>query len=66
MYVNHILYRRMDELIEAGTQGLLSEEMFEKALMVNDAVARTLDAERVSYLSLTELCLYFNQIVHLK
>ena len=38
----------MGELIEAGTQGLLGEELFEKTLSVNDAVNRTLDAERVS------------------
>lgn len=36
----------MGDLIEAGTQGLLGEELFEKVLSVNDAVNRTLDAER--------------------
>ena len=41
----------MSDLIEAGTQGLLGEELFEKALSVNDAVNRTLDAERVSALA---------------
>lgn len=39
---------RMGSLIEAGTQGELSEELFERCLSVNDAVCRTLDAERVS------------------
>ncbi len=39
---------RMAELIEAGTQGLLGEELFASCLKVNDAVLRTLDAERVS------------------
>ncbi len=38
---------RMAEVIEAGTQGLLAEEMFANCLKVNDAVLRTLDAERV-------------------
>jgi hypothetical protein len=38
---------RMVDLVEAGAQGLLSEEVFEKVLKVNDAVWRTLDAEKV-------------------
>lgn len=38
----------MGDLIEAGFQGLLGEELFEKTLSVNDAVNRTLEAERVS------------------
>jgi hypothetical protein len=39
---------RLAEVIEAGTQGLLDEALFESCLRVNDAVLRTLDAERVS------------------
>eukprot|EP01033_Poteriospumella_lacustris_P011765 gene11765-8382_t len=37
---------RMVDVIEAGTQGLLGEDLFAVALKVNDAVLRTLDAER--------------------
>lgn len=37
---------RMIDLIEAGAQGLLTEELFEECLRVNDALARTLEAER--------------------
>lgn len=46
---------RMLELIEAGmSEGAeggmtLSEEVFEQCLRVNDALARTLEAEKVSY-----------------
>lgn len=36
---------RMSELIEAGAHGLLSEELLMKALQVNDAIQRTLEAE---------------------
>lgn len=39
---------RMIDIIEAGTQGLLGEELFNFALKVNDAIIKTLDAERVS------------------
>lgn len=39
---------RMAEVIEAGTQGLLGEDLFALCLKVNDAVLRTLEAERVS------------------
>jgi hypothetical protein len=39
---------RMLELVEAGTNGLLSEEVFEECLRVNDAIAKTLEAEKVS------------------
>lgn len=39
---------RMGDVIEAGTHGLLGEELFEVALKVNDVVLHTLDAERVS------------------
>ena len=38
---------RLSDVILAGTQGLLSEELFEKVLKVNDAVIKTLEAERV-------------------
>lgn len=37
---------RLVDIIEAGTQGLLGEELFEFILKVNDAVARTLESER--------------------
>lgn len=37
---------RMVDVIEAGTQGLLGEELFAVALKVNDNVLRTLEAER--------------------
>lgn len=37
---------RLSDVIVAGTQGLLSEELFEKVLKVNDAVIKTLEAER--------------------
>ena len=36
---------RMSELIEAGAHGLLSEELLMKALQINDAIQRTLEAE---------------------
>jgi hypothetical protein len=39
---------RMGELIDAGTQGVLGEELFALCLKVNEAVYRTLEAERVS------------------
>lgn len=38
---------RLVDLIEAGTQGLLSEDLFATCLKVNDAVLRTLEAEKV-------------------
>jgi hypothetical protein len=38
---------RLINVIEAGSQGLLSETQFELVFQVNDAVSRTLDAERV-------------------
>lgn len=38
---------RMMDVIEAGTHGLLDEELFAKCLRVNDALLRTLDAEKV-------------------
>ena len=37
---------RMPDLIDAGAQGQMSEVLFAKALACNDAVQRTLDAER--------------------
>lgn len=37
---------RMIDLIEAGTQGLLDEDLFASCLRVNDALLRTLDAEK--------------------
>jgi hypothetical protein len=37
----------MGELINAGAQGELPEDVFERCLTVNDAVLRTLEAERV-------------------
>ena len=37
---------RMPDLIDAGAQGQMSEALFAKALACNDAVQRTLDAER--------------------
>lgn len=38
---------RLADVVEAGAQGLLGEELFEYVLKVNDAVSRTLEAERV-------------------
>ena len=38
---------RLADVIEAGTHGVLGEEIFAHCLKVNDAVLRTLDAERV-------------------
>jgi hypothetical protein len=49
---------RMVDLVEAGAQGLLGEEVFEKVLKVNDAVWRTLDAEKVRSYFLCFLPLY--------
>mmetsp|Transcript_30248 Transcript_30248/g.43230 ORF Transcript_30248/g.43230 Transcript_30248/m.43230 type:complete len:443 (+) Transcript_30248:41-1369(+) len=37
---------RLTDVIEAGTHGVLGEELFAQCLKVNDAVIRTLDAER--------------------
>lgn len=39
---------RMIDVIEAGSQGLLAEDLFEKCLRVNDAILRTLEAEKAS------------------
>ena len=38
---------RLLELLEAGFQGLLSEAALEQCLRVNDALTRTLEAEKV-------------------
>jgi hypothetical protein len=38
---------RMADVIEAGTQGLLSEELLADCFKANDAIFRTLDAEKV-------------------
>jgi hypothetical protein len=38
---------RMPSIIEAGTQGLLSENVFALSLQVNDDIIKTLDAEKV-------------------
>ena len=40
---------RMADVIEAGTQGLLNEELLAKCFRANDAIFRTLDAEKVNY-----------------
>jgi hypothetical protein len=37
---------RMTDIIEAGAQGLLGEELFAVCLKANDAVLRTLEAEK--------------------
>lgn len=39
---------RMADVIEAGTQGLLNEELLAKCFRANDAIFRTLDAEKVN------------------
>lgn len=49
---------RMSDIIDAGTQGLLGEDLFAVALKVNDAVLRTLQAERVSSLLFDFLSTY--------
>lgn len=41
---------RMIELIEAGTMGLLDEDILELCLKTNDVLNRTLDAEMVFYI----------------
>ena len=38
---------RMIDLIDAGTQGLLSEELFAMVLKINDDLMKTLFAEKV-------------------
>lgn len=38
---------RMADVIEAGTQGLLNEALLAKCFRANDAIFRTLDAEKV-------------------
>lgn len=49
---------RMVDLIEAGTQGLLGETLFEEVLKVNDMVYRTLEAEKVSSLFISNIILW--------
>ena len=49
---------RMVDLIEAGTQGLLGETLFEEVLKVNDMVYRTLEAEKVSSLFISSIILW--------
>lgn len=44
---------RMVDLIEAGTNGLLGEELFSLVLKANEAIIKTLEAERVSYTSIS-------------
>lgn len=39
---------RLTELIEAGTHGLLGQSLFSLCLKANDAILRTLEAEKVS------------------
>lgn len=38
---------KMTDLIEAGSNGLLGEDLFAKCLLINDGIYRTLEAERV-------------------
>lgn len=38
---------RLIDVVEAGTQGLLGEDLFEYSLKVNDSVSKILEAERV-------------------
>jgi len=35
----------MNDLLEAGAHGLLTEQFYDKTLKVNDALTRTLEAE---------------------
>ena len=42
-----MVYVRLSDVIDSGTHGLLGEDLFAQCLKVNDAVIRTLDAERV-------------------
>jgi hypothetical protein len=44
---------RLVDLVEAGTSGLLGEELFAHVLQVNDMVIRTLEAEKVFIFSLS-------------
>ena len=39
-------YDRMGDLVEAGTSGMLSEELFAQTLSINDALCKTLEAEK--------------------
>ena len=46
---------RMVDLIDAGAQGLLSEEIFALILKINDDVMKTLHAEKVYSLSVVQV-----------
>lgn len=48
---------RMVDVIEAGTQGLLGEDLFALCLKVNDSVLRTLEAEKVCIYNLVPFSL---------
>jgi hypothetical protein len=45
-FLEACLNDRMGDLINAGSQGQMSEDLFAKVLSCNDAVQRTLEAER--------------------
>ena len=45
-FLEACLADRIPDLIKAGTQGKMSEDLFAKVLSCNDAVQRTLEAER--------------------
>jgi hypothetical protein len=45
-FLEACLKERIPDLIKAGTQGQMSEDLFAKTLACNDAVQRTLEAER--------------------
>ena len=45
-FLEACLADRIPDLIKAGTQGQMSEDLFAKVLSCNDAVQRTLEAER--------------------
>ena len=51
---------RMADVIEAGTQGLLSETLLAESFRANDAIFRTLDAEKVS---LRLLCISLSRFI---
>jgi hypothetical protein len=50
---------RMVDVIEAGTQGLLGEELFEVCLKVHDSISKTLEAEKVFISCFELLCCCF-------
>jgi hypothetical protein len=51
----------MGDLIEAGTQGLLGETVLEKCLRANDAILRTLEAEKVCPMYCCVLCAVYGR-----